>query len=454
MPRDPSYGPGPGGAGVSLDPVARRALKGWLLLGVGGLAVAGVLALLLAVARTPHIPAWFPWTEQDAFRKVLVSHVVFAFVLWFWAMLGALAVLARGNGMVGLVGLAASGAGAALILVTALGGGGAPALSNYIPVLLDPVFMAGLGLYALGVLLPVGHLLIHPPQRDGLLAPGIASAGALFILALLCVALAWRALPPGADPYEHVDTLFWGAGHMLQFLYTALALTGWQVLGRQAFGTPPLSIAAWRVLCALLVVAAVPGPVFYMALTPAPDAIRNAFTGLYLYGLPIPIAAGAMATIIRVWNGPRDWRSPAFVGVVLSLAQFMFGGLLGIFADGTDTRTPAHYHAEIGGVNLGLMTLTFLVLLPALGRFGQSSRGVKWLLWLYGVGQAFASLGLFVAGWEGVGRKVAGAAQGLDSTVKQGAMGLAGAGGVVAVAGGVLFIWIALSRLLAKQGKV
>ena len=305
----------------------------------------------------------------------------------------------------------------------------------------------------MGVALPVGHLLIQPPHRDGFLAPGIASAGALFILAVVCFALAWRALPAGSDPYDHVDTLFWGSGHMLQFAYTALTLTAWQTLGQQAFGTAPLATGAWRLVCAILVIAAVPGPILYMAIGDEPESVRAAFTGLYTYGLPIPIAAGAIATAICIWKGPRDWRSPAFLGVTLSLAQFLFGGLLGIFADGGDTRTPAHYHAEIGGVNLGLMALTFVLLLPALGRAGSGSRGLRWLLWLYAGGQAIASAGLFLAGWEGVGRKVAGAAQGLDTLVKQGAMGVAGGGGVVAVAGGVLFIWLALARLLARTEK-
>lgn len=450
MPRDPG---GAGASPVSLQPLARRALHGWLLLGAGALAIAGVLALILALARTPGAEAWMPWAEQSAFRKVLVSHVVFAFVLWFWAMLGALAVASRGNGRVGLAGLALAVVGAAMILATALLGRGEPALSNYIPVLLDPVFMAGLGLFALGVLLPAGHLLIHPPRPDLILATGTAAAGALFLMAVLCFALAWQGLPIGADPFNHVDTLFWGAGHMLQFVYTALLLTGWQSLGAQAFGIPPLGRQAWRVVCALLVIAAVPGPILYMVHAGDADSLRESFTRLYWYSLPIPVAAVGLATAVRIWNGPRDWRSPAFLGVAFSLAQFLFGGLLGLFADGTDTRTPAHYHAEIGGVNLALIGLLFAQLLPALGRAGATGRAIRLQFWLYGLGQAAASLGLFVAGWEGVGRKVAGVAQGLDTVLKQGAMGLAGGGGVVAVIGGVLFVWLALRRLLAREAR-
>ncbi len=137
--------------------------------------------------------------------------------------------------------------------------------------------------------------------------------------------------------------------------------------------------------------------------------------------------------------------------MILSLAQMLFGGSLGLFADGTDTRTPAHYHAEIGAINLALIGLIFAQLLPALERTGSVSRAVRLQFWIYGVGQAVASLGLFLAGSEGVPRKLAGVAQGLDTIVKKGGMGIAGGGGVFAVIGGVLFIWLALRRLLAAS---
>jgi heme/copper-type cytochrome/quinol oxidase subunit 1 len=324
-------------------------------------------------------------------------------------------------------------------------------LSNYVPVLTDPVFLAGLGLFALGAFVPAADLLIHPHHANPALGNGVTAAGAVFLLAALCFALAWQAFPAGTNPLEHVDTLVWGAGHLLQIAYTGLLLTAWQSLGAQAFGTPPLGRGTWRLVCALLVIAAVPGPVLYMVHQGNPEALRGAFTQLYLYGLPVPVIAMTIATGVRIWHGPRDWRSPAFLGLALSLAQMLFAGLMGLFADGTDTRTPAHYHAEIGAVNLALIGLIFAQLLPALGRAGESSRASRLQFWIYGIGQAIASLGLFVAGAEGVGRKVAGAAQGLDTVTKKLAMGLAGGGGVVAVVGGVLFIWLALARLLARK---
>ena len=148
-----------------------------------------------------------------------------------------------------------------------------------------------------------------------------------------------------------------------------------------------------------------------------------------------------------IWRGPRDWRSPAFLGLASSLAVFALGGVLGAFANGGDTRTPAHYHAEIGGVNLAFMGLVFAMLLPVLLRGGICTKAVRLQFWLYGGGQVLFSAGMFAAGSAGVARKVAGADQGLDSVVKIVGMAMTGVGGVVAVAGGVLFVWLALRRL-------
>ncbi len=53
-------------------------------------------------------------------------------------------------------------------------------------------------------------------------------------------------------------------------------------------------------------------------------------------------------------------------------------------------------------------------------------------------------LGLVWSGGYGVQRKVAGAAQGLDGLQEVAAMGLMGLGGLIAIIGGVLFLFVVL----------
>ncbi len=440
----------PGLPPVGLDAAARRALSGWLLLAVGSLAVAGGLALLLALARTPVVQDWLPWPWQTFFRKALVAHVVFAFVVWYLAMLGGLAAAARPGSKTSLAGLALATSGAMLLLVPTLTNQGEASLNNYVPVLVHPFFYGGLGLLALGVSLPVLHLLLRPPVWGGALAMGVGSAGVVYLLALVCFGLAWLRLPAGATLGAYDEQLFWGGGHLLQFVHTALLLTAWQMLSEQAFERPSLPPSGWRAVCALLVAAALPGPVLYALHETTGEALRHAFTRLYWIGLPLPPAIVGAAVLRDILRGPRNWRSPALLGLVLSLGLFGLGGALGFFADGADTRTPAHYHAVIGGVNLAFMGLFFAILLPVLLRGGENGRAVRLQFWLYGGGQALFTAGMFIAGTAGVGRKVAGEAQGLDSVVKLTGMTMTGVGATVAVIGGALFVWHALRRLTAS----
>jgi hypothetical protein len=440
----------PGLPPVGLDAASRRALSGWLLLAVGSLAVAGALALLLALSRTPVVQDWLPWRWETFFRKALVAHVIFAFVVWYMAVLGGLAAATRPGGVASLIGLTLSTAGAVLLLVPTLTNQGQASLNNYLPVLVHPLFYGGLALLALGVALPVLYLLLRPPVWGGSLAMGVGSAGVLYLLALLCFGLAWFGLPKDAPLDTYNEEIFWGGGHILQFVHSALMLTAWQVLGEQAFGQSPLPARAWRFVCLLLVVAGLPGPLLYAVYKVTGDDLRRAFTQLYWIGLPLPLLIGSAAALRSILRGPRDWRSPAFLGLALSVALCTLGGVLGMFATGGDVRTPAHYHAAIGAVNLAFMGLFFVVLLPVVLRAGETSPLVRLQFWLYGGGQTLFSLGMFIAGSAGVARKVAGEAQGLDSTVKIVGMALTGIGATVAVTGGMLFVWLALSRLVAR----
>ena len=438
---------------IGLDGAERRMLSGWMLLAVGALPAPGLLALSLALARSPGAEDWFPWPWASFFRTALVTHVVMFFIVWLLTMLGGMAAMARPGGLASRLGLAVATSGVALLLCSALLHLGEPILIDYVPVLSHPLFYGGLGLFALGVALPVVQLLVRPPTWSVTMTTGVGTAGGVFLLALVCFAAAWFGLPADARFGVNDAAIFWGGGHLLQIVNTALILTAWQILGETCFGAPPLPLPAWRAVCALLVAASLPGPVFYGLWAASDPVLRHAFTILYWAALPLPIVAGAAALLWRLATCRPQWRSPAYLALVTSVAIFAAGGVLGFFADGTDTRTPGHYHAEIIGVTLALIGVFFAVILPSLNKGGSTGGVVLWQFWLLGGGQMVACIGLFVAGSQGVGRKVAGAEQGLDSLAKIVGMSLNETGGGIAVIGGVLFVYCALARLLARTPK-
>ena len=147
-----------------------------------------------------------------------------------------------------------------------------------------------------------------------------------------------------------------------------------------------------------------------------------------------------------VWMGV-----PEVKAVAVALILFAFGGVIGFFEGSVDTRTPSHYHAMLIAVTLGFIALYFGLFLPLLGRRTERRRLRTWMYLLLGGGQFIHSLGLYVAGLEGVARKTAGAAQDLDTTTKIAFMVVEGIGGVIAVAGGIIFIVLAGKLLLAKM---
>lgn len=435
---------------AALDGRARAELRGWLLLALGALAVAGALALLLALSRAPGIPSWLPW-GPDFFHKGLVTHVVFSFQIWLLAMLGALTVLATpaAGRLPGFIGLGMAVAGSLLLLGPTLAGSGEASLNNYVPVLVHPLYYLGLALIGGGVGLAAARTLGHRPAGASLF--GIQSAAVALLAALLCFRLAAALIPAGTDVDHANERLFWGGGHVLQFVNTLMLLVGWQMLAERVFGQgavpPPLAKACFAAM-ALFAVAA---PLVYARLDVLGLAHRQAFTQLLWYGLPLPPMVMGAGVAWRLARNQASWRNPAVLALGLSLAVFALGGAAGFALGVADTRTPSHYHAVIGGVNLVLMGLVHEVLLPALRRGGLFGRWVNLQFHLYGWGQLLHALGFYLAGLAGVARKTAGAEQGLDSAFKLASMGVVGLGGAVAVLGGVVFVGQVLGRLLTRE---
>ncbi|HRK96706.1 MAG TPA: hypothetical protein PK694_10335, partial [Rhodospirillales bacterium] len=148
---------------------------------------------------------------------------------------------------------------------------------------------------------------------------------------------------------------------------------------------------------------------------------------------------------------PWAWRRPETVCLALSFVLFAVGGAFGLFVDGADTRTPAHYHGVIAAVTLAFMGLFYALVLPALGRAQPGERAMRIQLHLFAWGQLAACIGLFLAGGHGAPRKVAGEAQGLDVMAARIGMGMNGIGGLIAIVGGILFVWL-VARALIRHG--
>jgi len=448
---------------------ASQGLRGWAGLAVLSLAIAGVFALLLAMSRVPGIEDVFPW-PLDFFNKGLVIHVVFSFIVWFMAVFGAILSIVTArlshhrSSLPSLwlekILLLIAYASTVLLFAPSFMDDGEATLNNYIPAITDPLYYAGLMALAGSIgAMALRAIAALPGSKGRWKEPvcfGAITVALIYLLALAEFTIVAIRLGAEDFSYEYNEGLFWGGGHTLQFvnlglLFIALGTLMTLSLGNRYSGLGKLPAAAYLVLA----ITALAGLYITVESAPESDAYWSMFTNLQ-YGMALPsllFGAPLLLAIIRKRGEgkPLPWNDPAFLCLALSPMVFAVGAFLGLFVDGADTRTPAHYHGVIDGINLSFMGLFYGLFLPLLGRGVKRSKALTAQIWMFGCGQLLASVGLFLAGGYGTPRKTAGEAQNLTDIGAVVGMYLNGIGALIAVTGGVMFIWMTARALLAKK---
>src|SRR6202042_3841202 len=169
---------------------------------------------------------------------------------------------------------------------------------------------------------------------------------------------------------------------------------------------------------------------------------------LLQFGVAAPTLIFAVSLITRVLQPPSPWpwRDPAFFALALSLALFALGGVMGFMIDGSDTRTPAHYHAVIPAVSVSSAGMLLTYGLQEVGKPAAPPRLTRVLIGLYGGGQFVASIAMFVAGGYGALRKTPSGAGTLDTVAAPG-MGVHGIASIFTILGGAAFVIVAIRAL-------
>lgn len=435
---------------------SRRVLAlGWLLLCVFALFGAGLFSLLLVVSRTPYIQDVIPWI--GFFHSALVVHVDLSVLVWSLAFGGILWSLNQRPGKPWLAwpALVLATLGAAIITVSPFVRDAQPLMSNYIPVLQHPVFFTGLLVFAAGfTLLIINSMVFMAPvgpwmAGEGAIRFGLNAAAISAAVALICFAWSYSRMPGYLEGEPYFELLFWGGGHVLQFTYTLLMLVSWLWLASHAGLSLPTTPRVVLVILFVGLACVFVSPLIYLAFPLTSLEHVELFTWLMRWGgslATLPLAIAIIVGLLR-YGGSSQVETLARSALQCSLFLFGIGGFIGFMISGSNVTIPAHYHGSIVGVTLALMGVCYL-LLP---RLGYPLRDVRMAIWqpvVYGGGQLLHVSGLVWSGGYGVQRKVAGAAQNLDSIERVLGMGLMGLGGLVSSIGGLLFlivVWRAFS---------
>jgi heme/copper-type cytochrome/quinol oxidase subunit 1 len=241
------------------------------------------------------------------------------------------------------------------------------------------------------------------------------------------------------------ERLFWIPGHIQQVLNGVLLVGVWYALrgsiGQECRGFRFMGFFNMMFLVSAFVLFVIP---FFI--DPIAKEAKVISEIVYAVGLGVPIFAHGV-NILRglKWSGKKV----QFISLILSMAIYFFGIAIAYSGFGNDLRVPAHYHGAVTGLTLAMMGLSHHWLgrvrikgiIKSLGEIQPA---------VYGVGMILVITGLMVSGIFGAPRKTYGVSFTTEPVVLA-ALTVMGIGTLLAVAGGVLFVFYSSFSLIKGE---
>ena len=447
----------------------------WLKNGIIALAIAGLYSIILVLLRTPQLSHFF--TDKSMFKAALVIHVNLSVLVWLLSIMAMSWSLNKyKTGFENIYSILAF-LGMVLMALSPLYPESVPVMNNYIPMLENIVFIVGLSLFGVGVLCFAAQTVFtsfikcYEGYGGRLIAITNFTSSLMFILVWFCFALSYKQLdalveivPLDLDFYY--EMLYWSGGHLLQFIYTQLLMIVLLLLVEAWKGGEIKFSSVYEVLLALN---------FFLSLAVFVGHARfDLADGVFkeFYTLHMIYTGGIVPTIFiallyfEVFQA-RKKNTVGFIPISFFASSLLFlsGGLIGVVISGVNVTIPAHYHGSIVGISVALMGLSYLVcfsykvkdnisdnlgVVSKLLVFTQKDsqqKGIKtasWQILILTVGQLLHVAGLALAGGYGVLRKTPGGDIALSAKIY---MGMVGGGGLVAIIGGLMFVYICVKNL-------
>ena len=447
----------------------------WLKNGIIALAIAGLYSIILVLLRTPQLSHFF--TDKSMFKAALVIHVNLSVLVWLLSIMAMSWSLNKyKTGFENIYSILAF-LGMVLMALSPLYPESVPVMNNYIPMLENIVFIVGLSLFGVGVLcfavqtVFTSFIKCYEGYGGRLIAITNFTSSLMFILVWFCFALSYKQLdalveivPLDLDFYY--EMLYWSGGHLLQFIYTQLLMIVLLLLVEAWKGGEIKFSSVYEVLLALN---------FFLSLAVFVGHARfDLADGVFkeFYTLHMIYTGGIVPTIFiallyfEVFQA-RKKNTVGFIPISFFASSLLFlsGGLIGVVISGVNVTIPAHYHGSIVGISVALMGLSYLVcfsykvkdnisdnlgVVSKLLVFTQKDsqqKGTKtasWQILILTVGQLLHVAGLALAGGYGVLRKTPGGDIALSAKIY---MGMVGGGGLVAIIGGLMFVYICVKNL-------
>ncbi len=466
-------------------------------------AIGGAAGLLVLLTRWPAIHL----LPVEWYYRWLTAHGLLALLVWIIFFEVALvhfgsAVLLKSRIAVPILGKISYGlmvGGVLIVVVMVLTGQADVLFTSYVPLQAHPLYYLGIILFAVGALIAFIHFFVNAAvaKKEGgykksmpLVSFGIMAASIIGILtiahgaAAMIPALLWSlGIIENYDPSLY-RIIFWGLGHPSQQVNVCMMVACWYAMAAFLFKSKPLSEKLCRSAFVLYILFINVASEHHLLVDPVLSSwhkIVNTSYVMHLAVLASMIHAFAVPAAIEAglrkqgytngmfeWLKKAPWGNPTFSAIFISIILFGFlGGITGVIF-GTEQfniirhntwAITGHFHGTVvAGTTMAFMGISYYFI-PVFFKRDLIMGGVaKIQPYVYGIGITILSVSMMAAGSFGVPRRhwdynFSDAPFGyqFDSTVDI-FMGLTGLGGVIAVVGGGMYIFVALGSIFT--GKV
>jgi cytochrome c oxidase subunit 1 len=414
----------------------------WLLLSITSVAISGFFSIFLVFLRTPGLASFF---SQDIFKTSLIIHVDLSITVWMLTIF----CLLNATAFTGLrksfshYSLLIGSLGVSLIAISPFFGGD-PVLNNYVPVLNNFVFILGLSLFLCAVLISslfalVEFIYLVKSSRFSYIEITSATGSIIYIFALLSFYLSYKQIyeyDAVGDIGHYYESIFWGFGHVIQFLYIQLMLLSWTVLTNRVFNKSIISLGLFIRLSIANIAFSLLCLLFYIFYTVESGVYIEYFTLHMKYFGGVSSSVLALVILYNHFKSKLSNVDYRFYSFICSVFVFGIGGAIGYMIHGANVTVPAHYHGSIVGITIALMGLIYYII----SGFGYRFKSIKLLsmqLIIYCIGQTLHIVALSLSGGYGALRKTAGVEL---SSIAKFYMGLMGVGGLIAILSGAIFV--------------
>lgn len=431
----------------------------WLIIAVIALAISGIYSILMVSLRSPQMVAYLPFA--DFFDTALISHVNLSVLVWMLSIANMLYsfIIKPYYRYIFQLSFYSSLIAVLLIAISAFIPDSQPLKNNYIPVLQNLPFLLGITLFLVSCLINSIAILFKPISSEEVsiegkyIFYGIYSIAPIFILAFACFIITYLLMPDymkETGGYNFYEYLFWGGGHILQFLFAQLLIISWlfayEISGGKRIAKFDFGIA----LMFLNLFMALPAISIYIHHPIDSMEYMELFTKQMRYVGGVAVIV--VAIFILRQTPSMKWQKimankTIFAAHFFALLLFGFGGVLGFKIDEQNVVIPAHYHGAIIGISLAMMAMIYQ-LLPFLGYNTPKGYLFASQPYIYGLGQLAHIGGLAWMGGYGALRKTPGEVLPPDAIF---AKILFMSGGGFAVLGGLFFVIILLKILSFKR---